>query len=89
MPVEVVLHKIPDDYAIQEYNQNFYAFINNYRLEELKRTYMENPNLSNELLAEKCVFGSIYSMKRAIAYRNGYSVTTWKKDVLKSNSFVS
>jgi len=42
MPVEVVLHKIQDDYAIQEYNQNFYAFINNYRVHELERIIHEN-----------------------------------------------
>ena len=85
MPVEAVLHKIPDDYAIQEYDQNVYAFINNYRLEELKRTHMENPTLSNEVLAEIYGFDSINSMKRAIASRTGHSITTWKKDVIKSN----
>ena len=42
MPVEVILHKIPDDYAIQEYNQNFYAFIINQRVHELERIIHEN-----------------------------------------------
>jgi AraC-like DNA-binding protein len=83
MPVEVVLHKIPDDYAIQAYNQNFYAFINNYRLEELERTYLENYTLSNEVLAEKCGFGSINSMKRAISVYSNISMAQWKKRILE------
>jgi len=70
----------------QQYNQNFCSFVNNYRLDELERTYLENSTLSNEVLAKKCGFGSINSMKRAIASRTGYSVTEWKKDVLKGNS---
>jgi AraC-like DNA-binding protein len=68
-----------------QYNQNFCSFVNNYRLDELKRTYLENPNLSNEVLAEKCGFGSINSMKRAIASRTGCTVSEWKSQLLKGN----
>lgn len=42
MPAEALLLKIQDDYAIQEYNQNSYAFINNYRFHELERIIHEN-----------------------------------------------
>jgi len=67
----------------QQYNQNFCTFVNSYRLAELERIFLENPTLSNEVLVEKCGFGSINSMKRAIASRTEYSVSEWKKDVLK------
>lgn len=69
----------------QHYNVNFCSFVNNYRLIELEQVIIKNPLISNEQLAEKCGFGSINSMKRAIASRTGHSITTWKKDVIKSN----
>ncbi|HRZ97448.1 MAG TPA: hypothetical protein P5084_07815 [Paludibacter sp.] len=69
----------------QKYNQNFCAFVNSYRLSELERVFLENPTLSNEILAEKCGFGSVNSMKRVIAINSGHSITGWKKSVFKSD----
>ena len=67
-----------------KYNQNFCSFVNTYRLMELKRVYIQNPTLSNEVLAEKCGFGSVNSMKRVIEMNSGSSITGWKKSVFKS-----
>lgn len=66
----------------KQFNQNFCAYVNSYRLCELERVYSSNPTLSNEQLAEKCGFGSFNSMKRAIAFRSEMSVSDWKKSVL-------
>lgn len=63
----------------QEYNQNFCSFVNSYRLSELERVFIQNPTLSNEMLAEKCGFGSVNSMKRVIAINTGYTISEWKK----------
>ncbi len=68
----------------KQFNQNFCAYVNGYRLSELERVYLSNPSLSNEQLAEKCGFGSFNSMKRAIAYRTELSVAEWKSAVLKN-----
>ncbi len=65
----------------QEYNQNFCSFVNTFRLEELKRVYVQNPDLSNEKLAENCGFGSVNSMKRSIFANSGLSIIDWKKQI--------
>lgn len=66
----------------QQFNLNFCSFVNNFRLEELQQILIKTPSISNEILAEKCGFGSFNSMKRAIASRTGYSLTEWKRSVL-------
>lgn len=66
----------------QQYNQNFCSFVNGYRIEELQRVYAENPNFSNETLAENCGFGSVSSLKRAIYSKTGLSIVEWKKQVV-------
>jgi AraC-like DNA-binding protein len=65
----------------QQYNQNFCSFVNNYRLAELERIFIDNPSLNNKLLAEKSGFGSFNSMKRAIESRTGYSIQEWKDNI--------
>lgn len=65
-----------------QYNQNFCSFVNNYRFEELKRTIQENPDFTNDILAEKCGFGSVISLKRAIQAKTGFSITEWKYNEL-------
>lgn len=69
----------------QQYNQNFCTFVNNYRLDELNRIFVENTTLSNEFLAAQSGFGSLNSMKRAMKSRSGYSISEWKNSVLSLN----
>jgi AraC-like DNA-binding protein len=66
----------------KQYNQNFCAFVNWYRMRELERVFVANPSISNEQLAEKCGFGSFNSMKRAIESSSGMSIQAWKKQLL-------
>jgi len=69
----------------QEYNQNFCAFVNGYRMRELERIIHEDDDhAANELLAEKAGFGSVISMKRAISAKTGLSIPEWKKQILVS-----
>ncbi len=69
----------------QKYNQNFCSFVNSYRLTELERVFIQNPTHSNEMLAEKCGFGSVNSMKRVIAINSGDTITEWKKNIYQSD----
>ena len=69
----------------QQYSQNFCSFVNAYRLEELERVFLENPSLSNEKLAERCGFGSLNSMKRAIKSHTEQSIPEWKNNIYKIN----
>jgi len=61
------------------YNQNFCSFVNGYRIEELEKAIVENPDSTNESLAETCGFGSVNTLKRAISSKTGMSLTEWKK----------
>ena len=65
----------------QQYNQNFCAFVNSYRLEELERIIHKNQDVSNEILAESCGFGSVNSLKRAVFSKTGMSVSQWKQQL--------
>lgn len=62
----------------QQYNQNFCSFVNNFRLQELQRVYQENPEYTNESLAEYCGFGSVSSLRRSVHAKTGLSITEWK-----------
>jgi AraC-like DNA-binding protein len=62
----------------QQYNQNFCSFVNNFRLQELQRVYQENPEYTNESLAEYCGFGSVSSLRRSVHAKMGLSITEWK-----------
>ena len=66
----------------QQYGQNFCTFVNNYRLEELERVIHQNHELNTETLAECCGFGSVNSLKRAIASKTGLSISEWKSQQL-------
>lgn len=61
------------------YNQNFCSFVNGYRIVELEKAIVENPDSTNESLAESCGFGSVNSLKRAVSSKTGMSLTEWKK----------
>ncbi len=68
----------------QEYNQNFCAFVNGYRMNELERILHESDDASNEVLAESAGFGSVVSMKRAISSKTGLSIPEWKNQIIVS-----
>ena len=70
----------------QQYNQNFCAFVNSFRLEELERIFCDQPLLSNQLLAEQSGFGSFNSMKRSIVAQTGLSVPEWKNNILSKRT---
>jgi len=65
----------------QQYHQNFCAFVNGYRMDELKRIINENHHVSNEILAEICGFGSLISLRRAVFAKTGMSISKWKKQL--------
>ena len=66
----------------QHYNQNFCSFVNSYRIVELERVLLKNPEYTNEILADCCGFGSLNSLKRAIFSKTGMTLPEWKKQVL-------
>lgn len=70
----------------QQYNQNFCSFVNSYRIEELEKVLVENPEYTNEILADCCGFGSLNSMKRAVYAKTGLSLPVWKKQIIISNN---
>ncbi|MDD4968176.1 MAG: AraC family transcriptional regulator [Paludibacter sp.] len=66
----------------QQFNQNFCSFVNSYRIVELERILLENPDYTNEILADCCGFGSLNSLKRALFAKTGMTLPEWKKQVL-------
>lgn len=69
----------------QHYNQNFCSFVNSYRINELESVLMNNPDYTNEILADSCGFGSLNSLKRAIFAKTGMSLSDWKKQFILIN----
>lgn len=67
------------------YNQNFCTYINQYRLNELKDTIIEEGKATQKELAVKCGFGSIDTMKRAIKQKTGLNMKDWKEYIFKEN----
>ena len=65
----------------QQYNQNFCAFVNSYRINELERIILEDHFVVNEILAEKSGFGSVKSMQRAVNSSTGLTIADWKKKI--------
>jgi AraC-like DNA-binding protein len=68
----------------QQFNQNFCSFVNSYRIVELRRILLKNPDYTNEVLADSCGFGSLNSLKRALVARTGLTLPEWKKQVLST-----
>lgn len=66
------------------YNQNFCAFVNGYRINELERIILDEACPVNEILAEKAGFGSVKSMKRAISLKTGLAMSEWLEQVAMS-----
>jgi AraC-like DNA-binding protein len=66
-------------------NQNFCSFVNGFRLEEMKRIYLENQGLNQEDLASRSGFGSVNSMKRTISARLGISFSEFKNQIYEES----
>ena len=60
------------------YNQNFCAYVNQYRFGELADTIKKENDYTHKELATKCGFGSIDSMKRVVKQKTGLSMKEWK-----------
>jgi len=69
----------------QQSNKNFCSFVNDFRIEELKRVMHENLEDTNEDIAHRCGFGSVNSLKRAISARTGMSFKDFKQQILSVN----
>lgn len=69
----------------QQYGVNFCSFVNNYRIEELEKMLKKHPELTNQMLADQCGFGSVDSLKRAVNAKTGLSVTQWKAQLRSKN----
>lgn len=63
------------------FNQNFCTFVNQFRVAELERKISQNSDITLQELAESCGFGSVDSMKRAVASKTGMSFSEWKMKV--------
>lgn len=70
----------------QQYNQNFCAYVNGYRINELERIIHDDAKVVNEILAEKAGFGSVKSMSRAILSKTGLTISEWRKQIVKSDN---
>jgi AraC-like DNA-binding protein len=66
-----------------KFNQNFCAFVNGFRVKELERILMENPDSAVDEYIGRCGFGSVNSMKRSISAVTGLSLNDFKSSVLK------
>lgn len=62
----------------QQYNQNFCSFVNDYRIKEVQKVMLENPECTSQYLADHCGFGSVNSMKRAVYARSAISLSELK-----------
>jgi AraC-like DNA-binding protein len=67
----------------QKFNQNFCTFVNGFRIKELERLMMENPDYVSTSYITNCGFGSLNSMKRSIMAITGLSLSDFKSSVLK------
>ncbi|MEI6898676.1 MAG: helix-turn-helix domain-containing protein, partial [Bacteroidota bacterium] len=67
-----------------QFNQNFAAFVNSYRVEEVKRKLMQNQHIKMQSLAGDCGFGSINSMKRAVSANLGITLSDLREKVSNS-----
>ena len=65
----------------QNYSQNFCTFVNSFRITELERVFVENPEFTTEKMAEICGFGSVNSMKRAVTVKTGLSFSDFRRKI--------
>jgi AraC-like DNA-binding protein len=62
----------------QKFNQNFCAFVNGFRVQELELVMLENPDYILDQYVVLCGFGSVNSMKRSVAACTGMSFHDFK-----------
>jgi AraC-like DNA-binding protein len=67
----------------QKFNQNFCAFVNGFRIKELERLVIENPDYVSVHYVMNCGFGSLNSMKRSVMAITGLSLSDFKSKVLE------
>jgi YesN/AraC family two-component response regulator len=65
-----------------EFNQNFCAFVNGFRVKELEKVVKENPDFAIDEYVLRCGFGSVNSMKRSVAAITGISFSDFKSSLL-------
>jgi AraC-like DNA-binding protein len=63
----------------KEYNRNFCAHVNFYRIQHAKQLIGSNPNLNNEQIAELSGFGSLNSFYRAFQASEEVSLGQYRK----------
>ena len=66
----------------QNFNQNFCGFVNGFRVKELERMILENPDYVLNQYVELCGFGSVNSMKRSVAANAGMSFNDFRSSLL-------
>jgi AraC-like DNA-binding protein len=66
----------------QKFNQNFCAFVNGFRVKELERVMLENPDYVLDQYVMLCGFGSVNSMKRSVGACAGMSFNDLRSKVL-------
>ena len=71
----------------QHFNQNFTAFVNSYRVEELKRLVAQQPDIKARHLAQDCGFGSVNSMNRAIAAQTGMNFSGIRSRICEGREY--
>ena len=67
------------------YNQNFCAYVNQYRFGELTDTIQKENEYTHKELATRCGFGSIDSMKRVVKQKTGLSMKEWKNNFIEGS----
>ena len=65
-----------------QFNQNFCAFVNGFRLKELSRAIIENPDFTIEEYVTRCGFGSVNSMKRTVTAMTQMNFREFKTSLL-------
>ena len=62
--------------------QNFCAFVNGFRVKELERVMLENPDYPLDQYVVVCGFGSVNSMKRSVSAITGMSIREFRSSLL-------
>ena len=66
----------------QKFNLNFCTFVNGYRVKELERIILENPDYLLDQYVQLCGFGSVNSMKRSVSASKGMSFSNFRSTLL-------
>lgn len=70
-------------YAINKtYNQNFKAYLNQYRFETMNELLLKRSDRSYEDIAIKCGFGSVDTLRRVVRSKTGMNIYRYKTYLL-------